>query len=168
VNIEYRPLVAGDAGEYHALVNGVKDEGKYLFATLRFPREDTEKYLALHEASGSPIWGAFAEGALVGWADYNRGGFPEVAHTASLGMGVRDGFRGAGIGTALLERCVASAREAGIEKLELEVFGRNGAAYGLYRKLGFREEGRRARKRFFGGEYDDLVMMGLFLSEASV
>jgi len=163
MDITYRPLVSADAAAYWALVNEVKDEGEFLFATLRFPLADTEKYLALHQSNGSPIWGAFAADALVGWIDYNRGGFPEVAHTAGIGMGVQKDYRGRGIGTALLERCAESAREAGIEKLELEVFGSNARAYALYRKFGFQEEGRRAKKRLYQGAYDDLVMMGLFL-----
>lgn len=43
------------------------------------------------------------------------------------------------------------------------LFASNEAAFALYRKKGFFEEGARLKKRKFEGRYDDLVCMGLFL-----
>jgi ribosomal protein S18 acetylase RimI-like enzyme len=159
-----RAIRLEDAAVYHSLVDEIKDEGQYLFSTLRFSLEDTKKYIERHEEMSSPIWGAFDEqGTLLGWIDFNRGGFSEIAHTATLGMGVKKEFRGQGIGSALMDACIENAESLGIEKLELEVFASNTAARALYIKKGFFEEGIRLKKRKFEDRYDDLVCMGLFL-----
>lgn len=163
---EICPLPPEDADALHALVDEIKDEEKYLFFSLRFPREGTLKYIESHIAAGNPMIGAYAEsGELVGWIDFNIGAFEEISHTATVGMGVSKSHRGKGLGERLLQACVASARRLGLEKLELEVFATNAAARGLYRKLGFVEEGCLRKKRKFRGRYEDIVCMGLFLDE---
>jgi len=164
MEIEIRPVGAEHAGEMYSLVNEIKDEGKYLFFTLRFPPEGTKKYIETHAAAGNPILGAFAEdGDLVGWIDFNIGGFEDISHTATIGMGVGRNQRGKGIGEKLLRACIGNAKKLRLEKLELEVFDSNAAARSLYHKVGFVEEGRLRRKRKFRGRYEDLICMGLFL-----
>lgn len=165
---EIRALGPEDGDAMCALVNRVKDEGKYLFYTLRFPAEGTRKYIESHNLAGNPVLGAFApDGALVGWIDFGVGGFEEVRHVGTIGMGVSAEHRGRGLGERLMRACVESARRQGLEKLELEVFASNAAARGLYRKMGFAEEGCLRRKRKFEGAYDDLVCMALFLDEGA-
>lgn len=159
------PLGLAEAEVYLALVNAIKDEGRYLFATLRFALEDTKKYIGAHEKAGNPVLGAFdvRNGTLLGWIDINIGGIQELAHIGTLGMGVRKDARRQGVGGALMDACLAQARRLGLEKLELEVFASNEAALAMYKKKGFFEEGARLKKRKFEGRYDDLVCMGLFL-----
>jgi RimJ/RimL family protein N-acetyltransferase len=79
-------------------------------------------------------------------------------------MMVERAWRGRGVGTRLVEAAIEWARERGLHKLTLSVFPHNTAAIGLYRKLGFVEEGRLARHiRRANGELWDLVEMGLLL-----
>ena len=164
MNFSIRALGAQDVTAYHASVDEIKDEGKYLFSTLRFSLEDTTKYVEHHMAGSNPILGAFdGDGQLLGWIDFNLGAFSEIAHVATIGMGVKKEFRGMGIGSALMDACIESAKRLGLEKLELEVFASNTAARALYIKKGFSEEGIWLKKRKFEGHYDDLVCMGLFL-----
>jgi putative acetyltransferase len=164
MDIELRPLYSEDAENLWELINEVKDEEKYLFYTLRFPKEGTVRYIESHNAANNPIIGAFADtSTLVGWIDFNPGSFEEISHTASLGMGVRKGYRGIGIGRKLIQACIDSASRLGIEKLELEVFSSNAEARALYEKFGFEIEGCHCKKRKYKGQYEDLVCMGLFL-----
>lgn len=163
MEVVYKPITQNHVEEYYKLVNEIKDEGKYLFSTLRFPIEETHKYVSQHENNNCPIIGAFITDCLIGWIDYNRGGFEEISHTAGIGMGVKLEYRGKGIGKKLLLKCIESATSNNIEKLELEVFSTNKVAYDLYKKIGFIEEGRRIKKRRFNGQYEDLIQMGLFL-----
>jgi RimJ/RimL family protein N-acetyltransferase len=85
-------------------------------------------------------------------------GFGEV------GMMVAAGWRGRGVGTALVAAAVEWAREHGLHKIALSVFPHNDAALALYRKFGFVEEGRLVRHiRRADGERWDLIEMGLLL-----
>ena len=165
---EIRALGPQDGDAMYELVNRVKDERKYLFYTLRFPAGGTGKYIESHNLAGNPVLGAFTrDGVLAGWIDFSVGGFEEVSHVGTIGMGVAAEHRGRGLGQSLMRACIESARRLGLEKLELEVFATNAAARGLYRKMGFIEEGCIKRKRKFEGAYDDLICMALFLDEGA-
>lgn len=59
--------------------------------------------------------------------------------------------------------CLALAREAGIEKAELEVYSDKVAAVRLYRSFGFSEEGLKVRGRKLEGRYQDILLMALWL-----
>jgi RimJ/RimL family protein N-acetyltransferase len=81
-----------------------------------------------------------------------------------IGMMVAAGWRGRGIGTALVAAAIDWALARGLHKLTLSVFPHNEAAIALYRKFGFAEEGRRSRQiRRANGELWDLIEMGLLL-----
>lgn len=86
-----------------------------------------------------------------------------VAH---LGMAVADGWRGKGVGRALLGASIDWAREAGAHKVELQCWPHNDAARRLYEGMGFVQEGylRRHYPRKTG-ELWDAVVMGLVLDE---
>ena len=92
------------------------------------------------------------------YLERSRHGFGEVA------LAVAPEHRGRGIGAALLDVAIATARAEGLHKLSLSVFAHNEAAIGLYRKLGFVEEGRRVQHyRRADGQLWDSVEMGLLL-----
>jgi RimJ/RimL family protein N-acetyltransferase len=81
---------------------------------------------------------------------------------ADLGMVVAAGWRGRGIGSALLAEAIDRAREAGAHKVALQVWPHNSAAIALYERFGFQREGyltRHYRRR--SGELWDAVIMGL-------
>ncbi len=81
---------------------------------------------------------------------------------ADLGMAVAPGWRGRGVGTALMAEAVTRARKAGAHKIALQVWPHNAAAIGLYERFGFQREGylrRHYRRR--SGELWDAVVMGL-------
>jgi RimJ/RimL family protein N-acetyltransferase len=83
---------------------------------------------------------------------------------AELGMAVAAGWRGRGVGSALLAEGIDRARAAGAHKIDLQVWPHNTAAIGLYERFGFEREGylrRHYRRR--SGELWDAVIMGLRL-----
>jgi [ribosomal protein S18]-alanine N-acetyltransferase len=81
-----------------------------------------------------------------------------------IGMLVAAGWRGHGVGSALLAAAIDRSRERGLHKLTLTVFPHNGAAIALYRKFGFTDEGLLVRHiRRQSGEIWDVVQMGLQL-----
>ena len=79
-------------------------------------------------------------------------------------MMVAAGWRGRGVGSALVAPAIDSSRDRGLHKLALSVFPHNEAAIALYRKFAFIEEGRlRKHLRRDGGELWNLVELGLLL-----
>ena len=103
---------------------------------------------------------AVADSQVIGilHVEATRHGFGEI------GMLVERGWRGRGVGSALVRAAISLAREQRLHKLSLEVFAHNTAAIALYRKCGFVEEGRRARQyRRASGELWDSIVMGLAL-----
>jgi ribosomal protein S18 acetylase RimI-like enzyme len=101
---------------------------------------------------------ASAPDAVIGMIhlEPSRHGFCDVA------LAVARDWRGRGVGTALFAAAIAWARAHGCHKLSLSVFAHNTAAIGLYRKLGFVEEGRRVEHyRRQSGELWDSIDMGL-------
>ena len=79
-------------------------------------------------------------------------------------MGILDGFREQGIGSALLARAIEWSRAQGLAKLSLEVWPHNARAIALYEKFGFKQEGYHPKQwRRNSGESWDTISMGLLL-----
>jgi L-phenylalanine/L-methionine N-acetyltransferase len=81
-----------------------------------------------------------------------------MPRVARFGMGVRADWRRPGISRYLLDACLSLARDAGIEKVELEVFADNVAAIRLYDSFGFSHEGLGVHGRKLDGSYQDLTL----------
>ena len=112
--------------------------------------EGDDAIVLVAEAGGTPVGQLGLELARYGVAD--------------LGMLVAAGWRGRGVGTALLAEAIERARKAGAHKIALQVWPHNAAALALYERFGFRREGyltRHYRRR--SGELWDAVIMGLRL-----
>jgi RimJ/RimL family protein N-acetyltransferase len=87
---------------------------------------------------------------------------------ADFGMMVAEGWRGQGVGSALLERAIQWAIDHDCPKVALQVWPHNTNAIALYRKFGFQEEGRLRRQyRRRNGELWDAIVMGLILDNHS-
>lgn len=65
--------------------------------------------------------------------------------------------RGQGIGEMLLNHMIEKSRELGCDIMTLEVRSGNTAAIELYKKLGFKEVGR--RKGYYRKEKEDAILM---------
>ena len=85
-----------------------------------------------------------------------------VRHVATLGMSVKQDWRGKGVGRALMTDALAWAPTAGIKRIELYVYARNAPAIALYERFGFVTEGRRRSFIREGDTFlDDFVMAKL-------
>lgn len=91
----------------------------------------------------------------------------KTSHVASLGIGIREPWRGVGLGRILMEQMIDFCRRSDrIEKIELSVSSNNPNAEALYISCGFVEEGRRKRQfRRVDGAFDDEILMGLWLGD---
>ncbi len=154
-----RPAQAADARPLAGLFAAVAAERDGIASE---PPVDIEERAALFARSAAGSIVAIADGRPVGMihVEVSRHGFGE------LGMLVDRGFRGRGVGSALLTAAADWARGQRLHKLSLEVFAHNTAAIALYRKSGFTEEGRRiGHYRRANGELWDSIVMGLALEQ---
>ena len=152
-----RPARAADARAMAEIFAAVAEERDGIATE---PPVDIEERAAAFARSAGESVVAVAGGRIVGMLhiDASRHGFGE------LGMLVDRGWRGRGVGSALVRAAIAWARGQGLHKLCLEVFPHNTAAIAVYRKAGFVVEGRRARQyRRASGELWDTIVMGLVL-----
>ena len=104
---------------------------------------------------------AIFDGKIVGNIDFHAGNRRRIAHVGEFGMGMLPEFRNKGLGSLLLESMIEWAKQtAQLEKINLHVIDSNAQAIGLYRKFGFKEEGRRPRQfKYSDGNYADDVLM---------
>ena len=152
-----RPASAADA---RAMAEAFAAVAKERDGIATEPPVDVDERAALfaRTAAGSII--AVAGDQVIGMihVEASRHGFGE------FGMFVDRGWRGRGVGSALVHAAIGWARGQGLHKLCLEVFAHNAAAIGLYRQSGFVEEGRRVKQyRRASGELWDAIVMGLLL-----
>ncbi len=124
------------------------------------PPVDIDQRAAQFARSADAAIVAVADSRIIGGihVEASRFGFGE------FGMMVDRGWRGRGVGTALVRAAIDWARGQGLHKLCLEVFPHNTAGIALYAKCGFVEEGRRVKQyRRANGELWDSIVMGLLL-----
>ena len=157
--VTVRRATAADADAVVAMLVEVAGEGRWIATEAPvdveqrrcrlvedIEREDAIVLVA--EAGGQPVGELGLHLARYGVAD--------------LGMAVAAGWRGRGIGSALLAEAIDQARTAGAHKVALQVWPHNAAAIALYERFGFQREGyltRHYRRR--SGELWDAVVMGL-------
>ena len=101
-----------------------------------------------------PVVALAPDGALAGYLCLKQ----VLDEAEILDVAVQHGFRGRGVGKALVEWALSFCRERGVALLLLEVRAGNAEAIGLYRRLGFAETGRR-RKYYDNGE--DAILMDI-------
>lgn len=154
VQFEVRPAQTGDAPAMAELFAAVAGERTGIATE---PPVDISERAALFAGSTSGSLVAVADSQLIGLLHV------EVSHYGfgEMGMLVDRGWRGRGVGSALVGAAIDWAHEHGLHKLCLEVFASNASAVALYRKCGFVEEGRRVRQyRRASGELWDSIVMG--------
>lgn len=87
---------------------------------------------------------AYLEGEIVGVAGVHPvAPYEKYRHRSEYGISVLQAHWGQGIGFALTQGIIESAKLMGYEQVELEVVSENSAAVALYEKCGFKRYGTR-------------------------
>ena len=141
-------------------------EGEYIIAypdeftkTLSQQREWLKSIL---DNENETIIVAEKDGEVVGFIVFestrNR---KRLSHTGSIGLLIRNNYRGIGIGKMLIQVLLEWAEKNPlIEKVSLAVFSTNHRAISLYKSMGFIEEGRKINEfKFAENEYVDDILM---------
>ena len=165
---DVRPARTGDARSFLEAFRSVAAERRFIRTeevsrTARRYRRQFRR--SVTEEAAHLV--AVADGRVIGSISIQRDAHPVTRHTASIGMFVTSGWRGRGVGTALMEEGMRWARDAGVERVDLTVYPHNQAAITLYRRFGFVEEGRLVRhsKKSYG--YEDEILMAVWLGPRS-
>lgn len=102
---------------------------------------------------------ATEEDDIIGFLSAQRGILRKIKHIAYIVVGIREKFRGKGIGKKLFLELDLWAKENNISRLELTVMCPNSIAKQLYEKNGFEVEGIKRNSIFMNGKYIDEYYM---------
>jgi putative acetyltransferase len=162
--MDVRPATIEDCEPIARGMKVVVDEGRWLATGASTPVEDlVERFRAAVEWDGQFLFALEDAGELVG----SLGMHPSaVDGVLTLGMWILPERRGRGGGRMLMEAALAAVPPEA-HKVELEVFPDNEAAIGLYRSLGFEDEGlRRDHYRREDGSLRSALLMGRLFADA--
>jgi GNAT superfamily N-acetyltransferase len=165
-----RQATVRDARRVVEVINSVIQEGGLtaLYPTLSVEQEErfirglgprSALFVAESDSSG-------AGGTLLGlqtvepFAPYTQA----MDHVAVIGTYVHRDHRRRGVGQLLFDRTLNFARDRGYEKFVLYVRASNASAIAFYREMGFVPKMVLERQVKIEGEYDDEVLMELFIA----
>ena len=169
MNITYRTAVPSDAAqllEYLKQVGGETDNLSFGAAGIPFNVEQEAALLErIAKSELSRFFLALDGEKIVGNACVDGSANARLRHRRNLAITVLRDYWGRGVGTGLMERMLAFARESGAELVSLEVRSDNERAKALYRKFGFVSFGTFPKYFKIGGQFFDVDCMTLELTE---
>ena len=167
MEITYRNAAPSDAAqllEYLKQVGGETDNLTFGAAGISFTVEEEAALLERIAASpDSRFFLALDGDRIVGNACVDGMRNARLRHRRNLAITVLRDYWGRGIGTELMGRMLAFARESGAELVSLEVRSDNERAKALYRKFGFVSFGTFPKFFKIDGEFFDVDCMTLEL-----
>jgi L-amino acid N-acyltransferase YncA len=118
-----------------------------------------------HEPSRRPIWVMESVGEVVGWLSLSDfyDARPAYHATAEIGVYVREGYRGEGVGRRLVEEAIARGPKLGLKTLTAGAFAHNEASVRLFEGVGFRKWAHFPNVAELDGVERDLIVLGLRL-----
>jgi putative acetyltransferase len=159
MTIDIVPLQAKHFPQMREVLDVVAREGRYL-AFLQAPSQEVAFAFYKGILDGDwPHFVAMDDGRVVGWCDILPTHGEARSHVGTLGIGVLHGFRGRGLGEALMKAAIAKAWAKGFTRIELTVRADNPRAVKLYERMGFETEGRQRNAFCVRGEYFDAFSM---------
>lgn len=147
-------------------INSLVDEGAQILLEERTTREAEADWLGrlLADIEKNAVVDVVAEvdGLVVANSEMRRE-TGKRNHVGTLGIAIRDGYRGIGIGTEMLRVLIDESKKMGLKLLRLSVFEPNRRARHIYEKVGFREVGKFPGAIRAQDDYVDEVHMALVL-----
>lgn len=151
-----------DLNDLMGLINSLVDEKAEIALTVKVTKEEEAewmpKMLARLEKGELFFLVAEVDGKIVASSDIHVLCGDEK-HVGIIGVVIKSGFRGLGIGTEIMKTLVEQATPLGLKVLMLHVFATNNRAVHVYEKVGFVQTGMIPKKHFRYGKYIDEVIM---------
>jgi L-amino acid N-acyltransferase YncA len=130
--------------------------------------EQRRAWFGEHEPARRPLWVVEQDGEeVLGWLSMGDfyDGRPAYHATVEVGVYVKDGHRGKGIGRRLVEEAIRRAPELGIETMTAGAFAHNEPSMELFESFGFEKWAHFPEVAELDGVIRDLVVLGLKVSE---
>lgn len=167
-NVHIRKAAIDDAQNMIDFYNVVGGESDFLsFGANEFKRnlQEYKDYItATSKESNSIMLLATIDSKIIGIATINSSQKERTKHVGTLGIVISEKYTGMGLGKALMNELLVWAKQNGItKKISLVTNEKNTKAIGLYKKLGFEQEGLLKKDNYIRGDYQNTIVMGLFL-----
>lgn len=160
--MEIRKIQIEDADSYLDMLLNLDNETKFMMfepdersTDINITKNIIEK--TIH--SDNLILVATDKENIIGFISVQRGGPKRIKHTGYIVIGIREQYRGKGIGSKLFSELDMWAIENKITRLELSVICSNSIAKHLYEKNGFEVEGIKKNAMIIDGKYVDEFYM---------
>ena len=138
---------------------GIEDRVATLETELRTP-DERRTWMAGKSVRHPVIVAENERGEVVGWGSLNAFNVRDVyRHVADFSVYAERGYRGKGVGSALLSRLIELGRQHGFHKLVLSAFPNNSGGMALYDKHGFRTVGIYKEQGELDGRWVDTIVM---------
>lgn len=158
-----------DAEDVLALTKAVIDENDFVVTSadeFALTVDQEAEWISYHlEDPNHLIIVAEVDSQVIGMLHFISGDRKRLAHRGNFHMLIDKNWRSVGVGTALIRTLLDWAtNHPVVEKVCFAVFSNNTQALALYRKFGFKEEGRRVKEIKLGaGQYVDDILMYRFV-----
>ena len=162
MKMEIRKIRMEDADNYLDMLLNLDNETKFMmFEPGERPTDiNIIKNIIEKSINGDDlVLVATDEESIVGFISVQKGEYKRIKHTGYVVVGIREKYRGKGIGSKLFSELDIWAIENKITRLELSVICSNTIAKHLYEKNGFEVEGIRKNAMIIDGKYVDEFSM---------
>ncbi|RDY25643.1 GNAT family N-acetyltransferase [Romboutsia weinsteinii] len=160
--MEIRKIKVEDANNYLEMLLNLDNETKFMMfepgerpTDINIAKNRIEKSIN----GDNLVLVATDEENIVGFLSVQRGGPKRIKHTGYIVVGIREKYRGKGIGSKLFSELDRWAIKNKITRLELSVICSNSIAKHLYEKNGFEVEGVKKNAMIIDGKYVDEFSM---------
>lgn len=151
--------------EYLNIVGGESDNLLFGKNEFRLTVEQEREYLKnINDNDNALMLLGIIDNKIISVSQVSASNRKRIAHNSELAISVKKEYWGMGIGTAVMEELIDFARSSNtIKNISLGVKASNKKAQHLYEKLGFEKVG--VHRNFFNidGNYDDEILMDLYL-----
>lgn len=124
--------------------------------------ESRQRWFEEHNTTNRPLWVVeTADAETVGWVSFQSFyGRPAYGATVEVSIYVDEAHRGRGFGKQILEYCIRTAPQLGVQTLLGFIFAHNPASLQLFRHFGFGDWAHLPRIAVLDGVERDLLILG--------
>ena len=158
--MEIRTVRPSDFKSFHHCFESIVQEGGFFQFTKVPTKEKLKKFIdGLIKNDFTMLVSTDQVGDVIGWVELVPPRNQESSHNLELTIGVREDYRGKGLGKELFLKALESVDKLKYKFIRLEVLKSNALAIEFYRRNDFFEDGTIPKKYLINGNYFDAYFM---------